>query len=285
MQFVTFHVALDNGETAHPNQTLKHGEYLSMIGMMFASVRMFDRAATTVVLTDTRTNFGALGIDCVVREQVDGRMLMLERANAQMRYVESSAFESPMVILDSDILVNAPLQPIFDNDFDVAVTWRASAEQPINGGFLILNNRRPEVSRQFFRRFISIYREKYADRAAWYGDQLALRDCVGLERTQMARRKMVEVDGCRILLLPCDSHNFSPENRYAEISADRPEKVVLHFKGERKRLMEAYWHAWLRPRRSLSPLVHLRAWHERRSLLRLVAAEAESGPALAQEQE
>jgi hypothetical protein len=279
LEFVTFHVALGNGEAAHPNQTLQHKEYLSMIGMMFASARLFDQAAKTVVLTDPNTSFEArsLGIDQVIREKMDGSQLMLERATAQLRHVETSAFDSPLVILDSDILVNAPLQPIFREDFDVALTWRHNANQPINGGFLILNNRRPEASRDFFRRFTAIYREEYADHGAWFGDQMALRDCVGLPLSELARRDMVEVDGCRIRLLPCDTHNFSPANRYAEISDDLPEKVILHFKGERKRLMAPYWNAWLRPRRSLSPFVHLRARRERRALNERVAAEAEKG--------
>ncbi len=277
MEFVTFHVTLRSGSEAHPNQTLMHREYMSMIDMMFASARLMDRSARTVVLTDNNTDFGQCRtpIDAIVRTDVDAGKLMLERTRSQLRYIETSAFAAPIVILDSDILINAPLQKIFDIDFDVALTWRESKVQPINGGFLILNNQRPDVSRHFFQKFCSLYVERYADQAAWYGDQLALRDCVGLPLKQMRERNLVDVEGCRILLLPCDSHNFSPVNRYTEIQADWPEKVVLHFKGDRKRLMSPYWHAWLKPRKSFSPFVHLRARRERKSLAGLVAAEAQ----------
>lgn len=280
MEFLTFHVALDQGEAAHPNQTLKHKEYLSMIDMMFSSARLFDRHATRVVLTDEATSFGrqARHIDRVVRHRIDGARLMLERANAQQRYVQACSFETPLVILDSDILVNAPLASIFARDFDVAVTWRHNAAQPINGGFLVLNNRRPDVVRAFFRRFIETYKKKYAEgHAGWFGDQLALRDCVGLPLCEMERHEIVEVDGCRILLLSCDSHNYSPDNRFSEIAADLPAKVILHFKGERKRLMAPYWRAWLRPRASISPLVQFRARQERKAIERLAAADGANG--------
>ena len=249
-----------------------------MIDMMFASASKAESVLRTVVLTDNTTDFSLCRtpVSAIVRTDINASQLMLERTRSQLSYVQSSSFTAPIVILDSDILINAPLKPIFDADFDVAVTWRESKNQPLNGGFLVLNNLRPEVSRRFFQKFSSIYLERYLDQAAWYGDQLALRDCVGLPLKEIRSRKLVEVDGCRVLLLPCDTYNFSPENRYGEIKADMPEKVVLHFKGERKRLMAPYWYAWLKSRNSFSPFVLLHAWRERKSLARLVKAEAEA---------
>lgn len=268
MEFVTFHVALGSSEEVHPNQTLKHREYLSMIDMMFASARLFHPDAKTTVLTDSDTDFSGMEhpVDRTVRCAIDNNKLMLERANAQSRHVQDSSFARPMVMLDSDILINASLLPIFERRFDVAVTWRDSDYMPINGGLLILNNARPAVAKRFFSRFTAIYLEKYSEQAAWFGDQLALRDCVGLGLADFAARETVEVDGCRILLLPCDTYNFSPSNRYGEICSELLGKVVLHFKGQRKRLMRPFWRAWLRPRRSYSPWVALDGWRERRWL-------------------
>ncbi|MEO5861671.1 MAG: hypothetical protein ABIQ03_04325 [Burkholderiales bacterium] len=268
MEFVTFHVALGSDDAVHPNQTLKHNEYLSMIHMMFASARLFHPGAKAIVLTDTDTNFAysARNVDQVVRCDMDRDKLMLERAKAQWRYVRNNPFESPIIILDSDILINAPLFPIFGNEFDIAVTWRESTNMPINGGFLILNNDRPEIAKRFFERFTEIYQDRYADKAAWFGDQLALRDCVGLSLLDMAKYNVVDVNGCRILLLPCDTYNYSPMNQYGEICSDLSEKVVLHFKGERKRLMAPFWRGWLRQRGSYLPWIRLIGWRERRWL-------------------
>ena len=65
----------------------------------------------------------------------------------------------------------------------------------------------------------------------------------------MEKKQVIDVDGCRVLLLPCDTYNFSPENKYKEICSALSEKVVLHFKGERKRLMPHFWKAWINSRR------------------------------------
>jgi len=241
-----------------------------MVNMMFASAVAFHPRARRVVLTDPSTSFCGISrrIDEIVRSHLDGKRLMLERARAQLRYVKESRFDGPLVILDSDVLINGSLAHLFEQDFDVAVTWRNHpAGQPINGGLLILNCRRPDVSRHFFEKYVAKYERDYADEhASWFGDQMALRDCVGLSAEELARQDVVEIDGCRILLLPCDVYNFSPENRMEEINNELSGKLVLHFKGERKRLMEPFWRAWLRPRTSRWPWVRVQALRERQKL-------------------
>lgn len=274
MEFVTFHVALGSEDELHPNATLKHKEYLYMIEMMFASARKFHTVINATLLTDKHTTFGGLSKDInVVRFEVDPKKLMFERTNVQLQHVLKSSFDSPLVILDSDILLNSSLLPVFDNEFDVAVTWRKSHDMPINGGFMILNNDRPEISKHFFKRFIAIYKEKYLDKVSWYGDQLALRDCVGLSHSKMAKEKVIEIEGCRVLLLPCDVYNFSPKNLYQEICSDLSGKMVLHFKGERKRLMSLFWNCWLKPHGSYLPWVHINGWLARRWLIKQSAIE------------
>ena len=179
----------------------------------------------------------------------------------------------PMILLDSDILLNGSLSRVFERDFDVALTWRPNHEMPINGGLIILNNARPEAAKAFFARYVAVYRTKYAEQARWFGDQLALRDCVGLPAEGMKEYTTVDQDGCRILLLPCDTYNFSPPNRYRSISSRLSEKVVLHFKGQRKRLMAPFWRAWLHPSRSPLPWVQLMGWKARRRIAALAAEE------------
>ena len=274
VEFVTFHIALGSGGTIHPNQTLEHNEYLANIDLMLTSARMFHPRMKATVLTDMHTDLA--GISFSVRRvamELNSRQLMLERAIAELRYVVQSELSTPMILLDSDILINGSLVPLCAQEFDVALTWRANRDMPINGGFLVLNNLRPEVSKNFFKRYVSLYREKYAEKADWFGDQLALRDCIGLSHEQMADREVVEVDGCRVRRLPCESYNFSPHKRYRSFGSNLSEKVVLHFKGQRKRLMVHFWNAWLNPVRSPLPWVKLNGWLERRWLRRQLEQE------------
>ena len=203
------------------------------------------------------------------RDRADRR----ERTKLQLNYIQSNDFNRPIVLLDSDILINRPLSPIISEEFDVALTWRKSKEQPINGGFMILNNTRPEISKHFFKRYASTYEVKYQDRASWWGDQLALRDSVGLSPSEYSSKIIVDSEGCRICLLPCMEYNFSPENNFQGVDSPLKSKFVLHFKGERKRFMKSFWTAWLSQRGTRSPWTYFSAWCERRWLLHQSAME------------
>jgi len=279
-EFAVFHAARPPGaDGPHPNTNLDAGGYLRMLDLLFRSARLFHRGAPCTLLTDRDTRVHDVrGPWRRVEVPVDHGALMLSRAEAQLQWVEQRDPARPLVLLDSDILLAAPLQELFASDFDVALTWRANAEMPINGGLLLLNDRRPEAARRFFRRFVAVYRERHAGAdARWYGDQLALRDCVGMAPAQMAQQPTVDVDGCRVRLLPCSSHNFSPDNSFAAIANGLPGVQVLHFKGQRKRLMRPYWDAFLRPRESRLPWAALLGRRAQRRLQELARSDVATG--------
>jgi hypothetical protein len=269
MEFVTFHAWLRPEESGHPNQSLESAEQVQLIRLMTKSVRLWHPHSSMTLLTNARTASWRLPSHCKqVINEVIPKDLMLERAIAQERYVLASDMGAPMVLLDSDILLNGGLDAVFERTFDVALTWRPNHEMPINGGLIILNHERPEVAKGFLSRYVSVYRRTYAGQARWFGDQLALQDCVGLRAEDMSEYQVVERDGCRLLLLPCSSYNFSPHNRYRAICSRLPDKSVLHFKGQRKRLMAPFWRAWLHPAHSSAPWVQYVGWRERRWIAR-----------------
>ncbi len=269
VEFVTFHVNLSPNESVHPNQALMDWEQQNILQAMAASVRLFHAGASTTLLTDPRTANcrWSRRYQCVIQE-VNPKHLMLERALAQQRYIAHSRMTSPMVLLDSDILLNRSLDDLLNRSFDVALTWRSHDEMPINGGFMVLNSERPDISKAFFNRFVSIYQDRYSAQGGWFGDQLALRDCVGMQAEHISEEVVVECDGCRVLLLPCHTYNFSPVNRYRSICSRLEDKAVLHFKGQRKRLMIPFWRAWLHPAHSCLPWVQLLGWRQRRWIAR-----------------
>lgn len=263
MHFVTFHTWSRSPDSAHSKANLCVN-YEQLIGLMFESTLIFHRDASLTLLTDSFSQFNKIPSNIeVLRFDIDGKEMMLERGMAQCNYVMNRLDRSPIVFLDSDILLNGSLDNIFEHDFDVALTWRRNEKMPINGGVLIINNVRPTSSKRFFNKYIETYREKYSDSASWYGDQLALMDIVDLKPNEYESNKVVDVDGCKVLLLSCEVFNYSPDNSYKEISSNLDGKVILHFKGPRKRLMLHYWKAWSMPRRCFSPLVWLCAWRER----------------------
>lgn len=66
-----------------------------------------------------------------------------------------------------------------------------------------------------------------------------------------------------MLLLPCERYNHTPGNRYRKVLRPQGERRLLHFKGDRKRLMSLFWHTQLAGRpRALGMLIW--AWGELR---------------------
>lgn len=254
---------------------------MRMLDLLFRSARLWHHEARCTLLTDEGTRVqGVRGAVRQLRAAVDHGALMLSRSLAQLACVAASDFARPIVLLDSDILLRGSLQPLFEEDFDVGLTWRENREMPINGGLVVLNNRRPEVVRRFFERFVTIYRERHgAENAGWYGDQLALRDCVGLGPDEIRKLRVLEHEGCRIRFLPCEIYNFSPDNRFAAIEKGLPDKLVLHFKGQRKRLMEPFWEAFLQPHESRLPWAGWLGKRARRRLGQAILDEERSATA------
>lgn len=277
MDFITFHVDPPcHAKRSHPNVNLGPHAYKRMIDMLFRSVRIFHAQSRCTLLSNPETRVDGIRAPFdKFNLQVNHSALMLSRSEAQLAYLQAQDFSQPLVFIDSDILINAALTPLFEEDFDVALTWRQSSTMPINGGLIILNNRRPEIAKKFFRDFVEIYRKNYADQGAWYGDQLAMRDLVGLNHRQMQQASLIHIQDCRVLLLSCDIYNFSPENNFNSI-VNRPiEKAVLHFKGERKRLMSAFWDAHLLPIESSGLGAIVRSYLARRRIAKMALIESE----------
>lgn len=250
--FATFHADVsDRGLSggSHMPQTSENMQHVRNIGLLFKSAMMFHPRSELHVLTSPQTKLNSLTMNYKRWDyEVDAGALMLSRAFAQQKMLRDNDFDLPIVLADSDILINGNLGPVFEEEFDVALTWRPSINMPINGGFLILNNRNPEAVRSFFDHFIAVYRSKYQDSASWYGDQLALRDICGVTYREMRDRKIMNIGGRKILFLPCETYNHTPADNFSSVLNPISEPLVLHFKGRRKRLMQAYWMAHLQAR-------------------------------------
>ncbi len=250
IHIVTSHADMADADSpVHPNANLEISEYIEMIRWLYQSARLFHPKVTMSVITSAHTNLRGLDIpfkrvDC----PFSPASIMQDRAAAQVGYLDQFDFSAPLLFLDPDILINGSLSQLASEDFDIALTWRMSEVMPINGGVIFVSGRRPEIIRSFFRRYLAIYQQEYADQKQWFGDQMALRDAVGLNCSQISPQKTQTVktaEGATCLLLPAHSFNRSPHNRLNAIVEPIKDAAILHFKGERKRLMKLYWQAHL----------------------------------------
>lgn len=263
MNFVTFHVQRRGLDEIHPDASvvdLDNAQCVRMLDMMFASAeRTHGRSVVKkTILTNASTDLSLLRTTATrVEHEARPRTLMRDRAAAQSRYFDAYSFEDPVVLLDSDILLVRSLSSLFQRDFDIAVTWRSRDEMPINNGLILVNNRRPDVARAFFRRYVQIFDERYLSDADWYGDQMALQDAVGCRREAFEDHAVIESSGCKVLLLPCSHYNFSPGKSLLKLAWPAKGRAVFHFKGRRKPQMVEFWNLNFSRSPKVLSLLHL----------------------------
>ncbi len=257
--FVTFHVDFDRISEAYLNNSKirlkkkltfinKEFDQRAMIATMFKSVRLFHPGCKCIVLTDNNTDNFPMASECEIKRfDIDPRKIILSRLIAQIEYLKKYAVHEDVLFLDSDIIVNANLEHVFNQDFDIAVTFRESKKgMPVNGGMLFVSGRRKERSLAFFERVYAIYMNTYAHHDVWWGDQFALRDALNLR--DFTANTVVDADGVRVLLLSCDEYNYHPPESYRSILVELKNKKVLHFKDMRKKMMHLYWNIYLAER-------------------------------------
>jgi hypothetical protein len=216
---------------------LREENHLGLARLMMRSVRMHHPDARVVHLTDESTP-ALSGADLVVRDSETPREeVELAHTRLQRVFAESPLFDRATVFLDTDIIVNRPLVTVFDDNFDLALTWRDGFPlMPINYGVIFANPTDSAV--RFLRAVEEDLSARELEHRRWFGGQYALKDLLRLKGDERGKRlpPYMVSDGVRIRLLPCEIYNYTPL-RWPEDVAD---KYILHFK-EFKAYMPAYY--------------------------------------------
>jgi hypothetical protein len=215
---------------------------LELIALLERSAALREGATRLTLLTNQDTDTSGLGVPAnVVRFDLGGMPLMVARLEAESRYVSGHALDRPLVLTDTDILINRSIAHIFVEDFDVAVTLRHGKAMPVNSGIRFLHNRRPETTRRFMRELAGLVTGTFRADADWWADQMALNAMVPVDPAMRAPTSIVH-GGYRIRVLPVKRYNYSPPAyRWAMLPAYRS-RYVLHFKSaRRKKLMPEFF--------------------------------------------
>lgn len=239
--FVTFHVDLKKGVLQKIHQRIRSvqpGSIDKLLPIMFQSAVKAHPGSRCVVLTDRLTRFRANpGFD-VLRYDVDAEQPILARSEAWLRFLNEA--DSHVVLVDSDIVFNASVAELFDSEFEVGFTYRPADKWPINLGINFAHGGHLDQAVAFHKIWLQRFNTVYRDGAAWGGDQDAIRDLVdGADFTQTGTY-LHNQGGFRILLAPCEVYNYSHPSSGTMPDFDA-ERKVMHFRGKRKRQMEAYW--------------------------------------------
>src|SRR2546428_1199999 len=129
LNIFAFHVDLaDATEVKYVDIHLKVGDfdYLDILRRFVERIRRHCSGATVYLVTSPGARYLELAAPDVrvVQLPVNPTQPMYERANALLGYAMSQAFTRDTVFLDSDALVNRPLEEVCALGFDVALTYR-----------------------------------------------------------------------------------------------------------------------------------------------------------------
>lgn len=192
---------------------------------LMASVRRLMPGVEVVQFTDETT--GAVeGVDAVRR--------LPREPLAVLRVRHQGAVTGEWLFVDTDVVIQREVRPVFDAPFDVAVTSRNWTHlkliqnfaelMPFNTG--VVFSRSPK-----FWAAVLAKMDKYSERLqAWMGDQQAICDVIA----SRGRFRVVILKGTR--------YNFPPAiDPDAEALKAQRKASILHFKGvERKVLLDAW---------------------------------------------
>jgi hypothetical protein len=250
---VVYHVDLPAGETISYRDLESfdphHFDFAAVLTHMAERMRVFCPRAVLYFVTGEGSDYESLSAPDVriVRLPVDRTQPMLQRALAVCAYVHSAAFSADTAFLDSDAFPNLPLDPVFDLEFDVALTYRDEfGVMPVNEAVVFTRGGQRAVVQTFFRRIVATYARLasdprigayYGDIKRWRGGQLALNAVVQGMRPFSSYRR-ASLDGVRLLFLPCDTFNFTFDYRQDPATLDLSRRHIIHLKGRRK---EALW--------------------------------------------
>jgi len=239
--FAAFYIELSNETMAGIHQrvaSITVDDPFLYMRTMFASARWFHSDCRKVVLTDRNTDLPAALDAQVIRLDLDASQPMLARALAWRTFVQRAS--SHVVFLDSDILINGNLDPIFQQTFDVGLTYRLQDKWPINAGINFAHADSLPGAAGFHELWLEHFSSAYAKDGVWGGDQDALRDLVNEADFTRTDSFMHHQGGYDIMMLPCAHYNFSTEDETG-MTGRYPTSSVLHFKGRRKANMRPYW--------------------------------------------
>jgi hypothetical protein len=248
--FVVFHIDLPGSQIdVVPFAKGTRPDYVDMAALAFQSAALFHPGCRRVILTDDATAFPGLPSDVeVVRRPIDSTKVMYERMVSELEFIREHGRDSDLLFIDADMLINGPLDSLFARDLDLGLTYRDKPDMPINGGLIAVARHGSAAAEAFFGRVVDVMRTEYSHTLGWFCDQYGIIDTIGRERfEQRPSSDLIDVDGVRIALWPCDTHNYSPRNAWRHILFRETRRKIIHFKGPRKRLMRPYWEVHLEP--------------------------------------
>lgn len=227
---------------------VRGAEFAQLAELSIASVRKVYPHAKVYVYTDDAENTPSI-FGTTFCTLPPGRPAMVANLDAQLLHLNTADYGRQVLFLDADVLLRKPIDL---GAVDVLVTWRHSASgegkdslaalMPVNFGVIgaVVNSRTREAWTWLRAQVLNMG----SSEQAWYGNQLAMASLVGSPPESGSETKVVQIawslrdigTPLAVRLEPCATHNYTPASEGEDIA----DKFALHFKGNRKHMMESY---------------------------------------------
>lgn len=208
--------------------------YREQLDMQIASAKKVMPSIKIHVLTDYKTKTSPYSN---FRSDIDHNHFTRDFLKIQATFLKSTAFE-PTLFTGTDSLFQKDIGSVFDQSFDMAVTWRENKDNmPINTGSVFVRTKK--AADLLFELY---YKAHGFDN--WFADQLAYYEILG-KRNYAPFLHRIAYRDYKILFLPSRVYNFIPQKRI--LPPHDEEAAILHFTGPRKEFMQAYWETYLCP--------------------------------------
>jgi hypothetical protein len=238
IRVVTFHTTDDRwAHKPHPLGGLKP-PHSSLIPIFARSVRKSNPNARLELLTDETTVIPGAQFDALIRRRLDHEFLMLERLRAQTELLRTAEDGDLIAFLDTDTIVLQDLRKVFVESFDIGVTIRDNPQfdferrMPYNNGVIFAKAGPNKAALRFFEHLQDRLEALPPAAWAWSGNQFVVRDVLGVH----APSTLIVTDHASVKVFPCSSHNYTPNSPGENLET----KLLLHFRGDAKHLMEQY---------------------------------------------
>ena len=152
--------------------------------------------------------------------------------DAQLAAIQHWDDAEPLVLVDADVLINRPLDEVFDGSFDIGITNRNVNYDPINNGVMYFAPGARAAATLLFNAARASCGRK------WGEDQQSVARVIApvpLVVNRVEKRKFADVTA-RVFFMNIDRYNYTPGND--KVKHDSP--YALHFKGGRKAMMRRY---------------------------------------------
>lgn len=151
---------------------------------------------------------------------------------AQRAAIEAWDDVGHLVLADGDVVIERALDAAFDGTFDIGVTNREVASEPVNNGVIYLRAGSRAAGLAVWDATLAVCG------TAWGEDQLALARALAPVPLKEHRNEPREIAGVKFIVgfLPCATFNMTPHVNGREGDP----AYAYHYKGDRKQKMLDY---------------------------------------------